>query len=157
MPVTTAIAIFFLIWWVVLFAVLPFGVRSQHEDGEIAPGTDPGAPAIPELGRKLFWTTLVSVVIFAAATWSTSTTGDAEGLLAIGRFGMRWDGQETFVNQTQAGSQKNSRAKALPGNPNLILKSALRYRDFLAFERGGSVEPAPLDHPPETWTAFPNA
>jgi predicted secreted protein len=65
MPVTTAVAIFFLIWWVVLFAVLPFGVRSQHEDGEMAPGTDPGAPILPRLGRKLLWTTVVSAVIFA--------------------------------------------------------------------------------------------
>ena len=66
MPVTTAVAIFFLIWWVVLFAVLPFGVRSQHEEeGEMAPGTDPGAPTVPRLGRKLLWTTLVSAVIFA--------------------------------------------------------------------------------------------
>jgi predicted secreted protein len=66
MPVTTAIAIFFLIWWIVLFAVLPWGVRSQQEDAEVAPGTDPGAPAIPNLRRKLVWTTLVSVVVFAA-------------------------------------------------------------------------------------------
>jgi len=66
MPVTTAIAIFFLIWWVVLFAVLPFGIRSQHESGEMVPGTDPGAPVIPNLLRKLVWTTLVSLVIFAA-------------------------------------------------------------------------------------------
>jgi predicted secreted protein len=66
MPVTTALAIFFLIWWVVLFAVLPFGVRSQHEDGEMVPGTDPGAPVLSRLGRKLLWTTAVAVVIFAA-------------------------------------------------------------------------------------------
>ena len=66
MPVTTAVAIFFLIWWVVLFAVLPFGVRSQHEDGEMAAGTDPGAPVIPRLGRKLLLTTVVSALIFAA-------------------------------------------------------------------------------------------
>ena len=65
MPVTTAIAIYFLIWWVVLFAVLPFGVRSQHEGGDIAPGTDPGAPVIPRLGWKLVWTTLASAAIFA--------------------------------------------------------------------------------------------
>ena len=64
MPVTTALAIFFLIWWVVLFAVLPFGVRSQHEDGEMVPGTDPGAPVLSRLGRKLLWTTAVAVVIF---------------------------------------------------------------------------------------------
>jgi predicted secreted protein len=66
MPVTTAIAIFFLIWWVVLFAVLPWGVRSQHEGGEVTPGTDPGAPALPNLWRKLVWTTLVSAALFAA-------------------------------------------------------------------------------------------
>ena len=66
MPVTTAVAIFFLIWWIVLFAVLPFGVRSQHEDGEMAAGTDPGAPVLPRLGRKLFLTTVVSALIFAA-------------------------------------------------------------------------------------------
>jgi predicted secreted protein len=66
MPVTTAIAVFFLIWWIVLFAVLPWGVRSQQEGGEVVPGTDPGAPTIPRLGRKLLWTTIVSAVIFAA-------------------------------------------------------------------------------------------
>jgi len=66
MPVTSAVAIFFLIWWVVLFAVLPFGIRSQHEDGEMAAGTDPGAPVIPRLGRKLLLTTVVSALIFAA-------------------------------------------------------------------------------------------
>jgi predicted secreted protein len=65
MSTATAIAIFFLIWWVVLFAVLPWGVRSQHEGGEVAPGTDPGAPTLPRLGRKLVWTTLVAGVIFS--------------------------------------------------------------------------------------------
>jgi len=65
MPISTALASFFLIWWVVLFVVLPWGVRSQHEGGEVAPGTDPGAPMLPKLGRKLVWTTLVSLVVFA--------------------------------------------------------------------------------------------
>jgi predicted secreted protein len=65
MSVTTAIAIYFIIWWVVLFAVLPWGVRSQHEDGAVAPGTDPGAPAIPRLLHKLVWTTIAASVVFA--------------------------------------------------------------------------------------------
>ena len=65
MPVITGVAIFFLIWWIVLFAVLPWGMRRQDEAGEVAPGTDPGAPALPSLRRKLVWTTLVSVVVFA--------------------------------------------------------------------------------------------
>ena len=65
MSTTTYIAVFFLIWWLVLFAVLPWGVRSQHEGGAIAPGTDPGAPVLPRLGRKLMWTTLIAGVVFA--------------------------------------------------------------------------------------------
>lgn len=61
---TTILAIYFVLWWVVLFAVLPFGVRSQAEQGDVAPGTDPGAPAIPNLKAKLAWTTVVSAVVF---------------------------------------------------------------------------------------------
>lgn len=64
MSTATAVAIFFLIWWVTLFAVLPWGVRSQQEGGEVVPGTDPGAPLVPKLGRKLIWTTLVTCVVF---------------------------------------------------------------------------------------------
>jgi predicted secreted protein len=61
----TAIATYFLIWWVVLFAVLPWGIRSQEESGNIAEGTDPGAPAVPRLKRKLVWTTVVAGAVFA--------------------------------------------------------------------------------------------
>jgi predicted secreted protein len=62
MAVTTAIAVYFLIWWVVLFAVLPWGVRPQ---GESRPaGTDPGAPMFARLGRRLIWTTAIATVIF---------------------------------------------------------------------------------------------
>jgi len=65
--VSTSIAIYFVLWWIVLFAVLPFGVRSQAESGEEIAGTDPGAPSVPRMAKKLLWTTLVSGVIFAAA------------------------------------------------------------------------------------------
>jgi predicted secreted protein len=61
---TTAVAIYFLIWWIALFAVLPFGVRSQHEDGAFDEGTDPGAPVTARIWWKLLWTTLVASVIF---------------------------------------------------------------------------------------------
>ncbi|MGL4559321.1 MAG: DUF1467 family protein, partial [Afipia sp.] len=53
--ISTAFAIYFVLWWVVLFAVLPFGVRSQMENGEEIPGTDPGAPSAARMGRKLLW------------------------------------------------------------------------------------------------------
>jgi predicted secreted protein len=69
--ISTAFAIYFVFWWIVLFLTLPFGVRSQHQDGEgegeVIPGTDPGAPIAPRMGRKLIWTTLISAVLFAAS------------------------------------------------------------------------------------------
>ena len=64
MTVASALAIYFVVWWVVLFAVLPFGVRSQHEEGGGVEGTDPGAPVAHGMVRKLVWTTIVSAVLF---------------------------------------------------------------------------------------------
>jgi predicted secreted protein len=76
--VSTAFAIYFVIWWLVLFVTLPFGVRSQHEDGEgvdlTVPGSDPGAPIATQMGRKLIWTTVISAVIFAVA-WLAYNAG----------------------------------------------------------------------------------
>jgi len=65
--ISTGLAIYFVIWWITLFLTLPFGVRSQHEDGEGAAGTDPGAPIMARMGRKLIWTTVISAVIYAVA------------------------------------------------------------------------------------------
>ena len=66
MSIFTALAIYFVIWWIVLFAVLPWGVRSQHESGEMTPGTDPGAPVLTNLRLKLIWTTIVATMVFSA-------------------------------------------------------------------------------------------
>jgi predicted secreted protein len=68
--ISTAIAIYFVIWWVALFLTLPFGVRSQHEDGIGVPGSDPGAPILTRMGGKLIWTTIISAIIFAVAMWA---------------------------------------------------------------------------------------
>jgi len=68
MQIGTVIAIYFIIWWVVLFAVMPWGIHSQQESGEVAPGTDPGAPAGHVIWRKLIWTTVTSAVVFGILT-----------------------------------------------------------------------------------------
>jgi len=65
MRIGTILAIYFLIWWVVLFAVLPWGVHSQDASGAVSPGTDPGAPAVHVVWRKLFWTTVIASAVFA--------------------------------------------------------------------------------------------
>jgi predicted secreted protein len=72
MNVTLGVAIYFILWWTVLFAVLPFGVRSHKEAG-VTPGTgvDPGAPVLPQLLKKAIATTIVSTILFFAgyAIW----------------------------------------------------------------------------------------
>lgn len=66
--ISTAFAIYFVLWWVVLFATLPFGVRNQAETGEAgAPGNDPGAPVKALMLRKVLWTTLISALIYGLA------------------------------------------------------------------------------------------
>jgi predicted secreted protein len=84
---TTAIAVYFLIWWIVLFAVLPFGVRSQEESGGVTPGSDPGAPAIPAIWRKLAWTTIVATVVFTLCavvySYRLITLDDLAGLFGL--------------------------------------------------------------------------
>jgi predicted secreted protein len=59
----TGIAIYAVIWWVVIFAVLPFGVRPPER---VEKGHASGAPENPQLGRKALITTVVSAVIWLA-------------------------------------------------------------------------------------------
>ena len=61
--VSGGLALYFVIWWILLFAILPFGVRSQVETGEVVAGTEPGAPAAHGLQEKAIWTTLVASVV----------------------------------------------------------------------------------------------
>jgi len=88
MGIGTGIAIFFLIWWVVLFAVLPWGVRPQGE--EAVPGSDPGAPQVPRVWMKLLWTTVVSAVIFGVSAFvylkGLVSLDDLAGLLGVPPF-----------------------------------------------------------------------
>jgi predicted secreted protein len=66
MSVWSGVAVYFIIWWVVLFAVLPWGVQNAHEAGEtVESGNEPGAPVNPRLLLKTIVTTLISAAIFA--------------------------------------------------------------------------------------------
>ena len=61
------LALYFIIWWTLLFAILPFGVRSQQEMNDVVPGSEPGAPARPQLGRKILANTVISAVVWVVA------------------------------------------------------------------------------------------
>ena len=61
---TTWLAIYFVVWWLVLFTTLPFGVRNAEEAGEeVLPGNEAGAPVKHHLGLKVLATTLITGAI----------------------------------------------------------------------------------------------
>jgi predicted secreted protein len=67
MTLAFAVAIYFIIWWTVLFAMLPIGVRTSEEAGEkTMPGNAESAPHMPNLLPKMVATTVVSSIIFVA-------------------------------------------------------------------------------------------
>jgi len=64
MGIGTGIAIYFIIWWTTLFMTLPFRARSQAQSGHVVEGTDPGAPAIANMGPRMLWNTVVATGFF---------------------------------------------------------------------------------------------
>mgnify|MGYP003624366259 FL=1 len=58
--IVNGVVVFTLIWWILLFTMLPIGVTSQEEDGDVVAGSDPGAPSRPNLAKKLWWTTAIT-------------------------------------------------------------------------------------------------
>lgn len=64
MSLIFALAIYFVVWWIVLFAVLPFNVRTQAEAGETVPGTPESAPAKFPMARMFLINTAVATVVF---------------------------------------------------------------------------------------------
>jgi predicted secreted protein len=57
---------FLLVWWLVLFTVLPFGARPPDQ---VEPGMAPSAPARPRLALKFLITTLIAVVLTVLVLW----------------------------------------------------------------------------------------
>jgi predicted secreted protein len=60
------IVIFVIIWWLVLFVVLPFGI--QRDENSIK-GNDPGAPKNPMLKKKIYFTTIISIFLSILVSW----------------------------------------------------------------------------------------
>lgn len=69
MNLVLGLAIYFVCWWIILFAILPFGVTTQKDAGEVLPGTAESAPVAPRLIPKLIATTIVAGIIFAFIYW----------------------------------------------------------------------------------------
>lgn len=75
MPWVTGLAVYFVIWWTVLFAILPFGMRSQADDNDIVLGTAHSAPTHFSALTKVAWTTVIALLVFAAFYVATQVYG----------------------------------------------------------------------------------
>lgn len=62
-----AVALYFVVWWTLLFVILPIRNQVEADPARVVPGQDPGAPAAPRLREKAIWTTLLSSVVFLVA------------------------------------------------------------------------------------------
>ncbi|MFQ6549242.1 DUF1467 family protein [Aestuariibius sp. 2305UL40-4] len=73
----SAIVLFAVIWFMILFIVLPLRLTTQGDEGKIVPGTHASAPSDPQLGRKAkivtIWAALVWAVV-AGVIWSGAIT-----------------------------------------------------------------------------------
>jgi predicted secreted protein len=57
---------FVILWWLVLFMVLPFGAKPPQE---VEPGMAPSAPERPRMALKVAITTGVALVLTGIAMW----------------------------------------------------------------------------------------
>ena len=60
----SALVVWLIIWWLVLFIILPIGIRGQAEEGDIVKGSEPGAPHTLNIKRKFIQTTIIASVIW---------------------------------------------------------------------------------------------
>jgi predicted secreted protein len=69
MSITSALVLYAVLWFLTMLMILPLGVKSQAEAGEVEPGTPAGAPDQPMIGRKMLWATGVSAALWAVLFW----------------------------------------------------------------------------------------
>lgn len=71
----TLAAIYFVVWWLCLFIVLPIGVTTQADEGERILGTVESAPVRPMLVRKALATTVLAAIVVALFWLAQRTFG----------------------------------------------------------------------------------
>ena len=69
MNLTGGIVLYAVLWFLVLFVLLPIGQKSQADMGQVTPGTPAGAPFEPKLKKKMLLATLISAVIWAVIAY----------------------------------------------------------------------------------------
>ncbi len=65
MSLTGSFVVFVILWWLILFMVLPRDINSHKDKDFVVLGTDPGAPSNPNIVKKLIITTAITSILFA--------------------------------------------------------------------------------------------
>lgn len=69
MSLTGGIVLYSILWFLVLFVLLPIGQKSQADMGEVTPGTPAGAPYEPKLKKKALWATLIAALLWGVIAY----------------------------------------------------------------------------------------
>ena len=73
MGITGSLIIYVMIWWIVFFSVLPFGIKSNKKIfEENIEGNDPGAPKNPQIAKKFLVTTIITSILFIVIYYLTN-------------------------------------------------------------------------------------
>ena len=64
MTITSAIVLFSVYWFIILFIILPINITTQNDERNIIEGTAPSSPVNPNLKRKFSITTIVSIILW---------------------------------------------------------------------------------------------
>jgi len=84
MPIFSTFAIYFIIWWLALFIVLPIGLRTQADENEVVPGSVESAPARFRALRVFLMTSVLAAIIHV--TWYVLSVRLGYGLDSIPQF-----------------------------------------------------------------------
>jgi predicted secreted protein len=74
----TGTAVYLVIWWLVIFMVLPWGARSVIDEDDVKKGDAPGAPKKPRMLLKVAITTVIS-----GALWGIVYTVIESGVISF--------------------------------------------------------------------------
>ena len=64
MTITSIIVLLSVYWFIILFIILPINITTQNDEGNVIEGTAPSSPVNPNLKRKFFITTIVSIILW---------------------------------------------------------------------------------------------
>lgn len=65
MDVVSAVAIYFVIWWLLFFPVLTLFDRRPDDEAHRVAGAERSAPAVARIGRRVAINTVAAAVVFA--------------------------------------------------------------------------------------------